>query len=129
MAGLPPTIPTAEPVVGGESDLPDLGRPLTHNEVFLCSGQPLAMASTNVKEIWYNWRQSRLFVTFLSGTFGYYDNVPLDLAVKFVETDSPGRFVDRYLKNNGQFPWHRVTQGTTKNPKPQRVTLKDKHWP
>jgi hypothetical protein len=126
-------IPTAVPVdESGVPDIPELhGRTPTHNEAFAISGQPLSTFSTNVEEFWWNWREKRLFVRFLGGTFGYYDNVPLSLVVKFIETSSHGRFVHKYLAYNPQFPWtaiERPTPGTARK-KPQVGRLVDKRWP
>jgi hypothetical protein len=94
-------VPTAAPYdARGVSHFPELAtRPPTHNESVLLAGEPIAMASTNVKEIWFNGDPSlnpvgtgRLFCAFLDDSLYAFDRVPLAVAVGFIETDSPGRY-------------------------------------
>lgn len=74
--------------------------PLTHNEEFLVEGGVLAAASTNVEEIGpYDPDSKTLRVRFKDGSLYDYYGVPLDVAVAFIETDSPGRFVWSYLRD------------------------------
>ena len=117
-------IPTAVPVDdGGNPDIPELGgRAPTHNEAFLISGGVVTTGSTNVKEFWWNWENARLFVRFLSGDLGYYEDVPLDVAVEFIETMSPGRFVHYQLKTT--YNWHKLERGPRKGDKGWRARPK-----
>jgi hypothetical protein len=125
------SVPQAFPVDdSGHPTIPELhGRTPTHNEAFLIGGGVVTAASSNVKEFWWHWQSRRLFVEFLNGTLGYYNGVSLSTAVKFIETDSPGRFVHNYLKDNPAYPWTRIVRGTKKNPARQVVRLKSGRIP
>lgn len=125
-------VPTAVPVGDAGSPLiPELaGRSPTHNESQLLSGDPIKAASSNVEEFWWVWNGPTgtgqtynpvLFVRFLSGDMGYYRGVPLSVAVAFIETDSPGRFVWRSLRD--VYPWVRLKAGTGERKPPQVVRL------
>lgn len=115
-------IPSAVPTDGnGNSLIPELrGRNPTHNEALIISGEPIAMASTNVSEIWWAWEQRRLFVEFLDGSLYAYEGVGLDTVRDMVETASPGRYVWNYLRD--RFPYRRLQKGTQKRP-PQVIRL------
>lgn len=90
----------------GKSLIPELvGRDPTHNEKFLISGEALATASTNVQEFWWKWGANgeydpKLFVRFLDDSLYVYHGVDLTTAVGFIDTDSPGRFVWRRLRDH-----------------------------
>ena len=126
-------VPTAAPVTSrGAPAIPELaGRSPTHNESQLLSGEPIKAASTNVAEFWWKWDgpngdgqtyRPALFVRFLSGHFGYYVNVPLSVAVAFIETDSPGRFVWNKLRD--VFTWvplHGGRSGSRRGPQVVRL--------
>lgn len=119
-------IPAGIPVDDqGNSLIPELaGRAPTHNESVLLSGESVAMASTNVGEIWYQWNGEKgptLWVRFLDGSLYRYWPVPLSVAVAFIETDSPGRFVWNRLR--GVFDYERVHGSTGPRKKPQVVRL------
>lgn len=92
-------IPTAVPVDdAGVSLVPELrGRSPTRTESEILSGEPIACGSTNVKEFFYVWQTRRLYVRFLSEALYYYADVPLSVAVAFLQTDSHGRFVHNFL--------------------------------
>lgn len=119
-------VPTAAPVgAAGEALIPELaGRTPTHNEQVLISGEPVAMASSNVGEIWWHWQARRLFVRFLDGSLYAYEGVGLAVAVGMVETDSPGRYVWNHLRD--RFPYRRLAQGTGPRKPPQVVRLINK---
>lgn len=104
-------VPTAAPVDDrGIALIPELaGRAPTHNESVILSGEPIATASTNVKEFWYMWQERRLFVRFLDQSLYVYRGVPLAVVVRFLETDSHGRFVHNYLTND--YPYDRLAKG------------------
>lgn len=93
-------IPAAVPVdAAGKVLIPELvARAPTHNESILISGDTITMGSTNVAEIWWNWRLPDLFVKFLNGSLYVYHQLPLLIAVGMVETASPGRFVWSVLR-------------------------------
>jgi hypothetical protein len=123
-------IPTAAPfTAAGVSHFPELAaRPPTNNESHLLSGQPIAMASSNVMEIRFDGSPAhsppgtgRLFVRFLSGHEGRYDAVPLAVAVAFVETDSPGRFVWNKLRDVYHYTPLRGGDGTRRPPQVVRL--------
>ncbi len=122
-AGVSVGTPTGVPLdAAGNSLIPELrGRAPTHNESEIISGEPIATGSTNVQEFWWNWENRRLFVRFLNGTLGYYANVPLSLAVAFLETSSHGRFVWNRLKDVSAYPWTRLEKGSGTRKKPQVV--------
>ena len=117
----------------GTSVIPELvDRPPTHNESVLISGIPVQMGSTNVQEIWWNWKGDdggyypRLFVRFLDGSLYVYNNCPLETAVGMVETMSPGRYVWNVLRvgwptDNGSAV--RLIKGGGGRRKPQVVRL------
>lgn len=86
------------------NDIPN-AVPLSHNEQFLVDGGVLAMASTNVEEMWFGCPhcanvepQETLFVRFKSGGIYQY-HCPLDVAIAFIETPSPGRYVWNELRD------------------------------
>lgn len=73
---------------------------LTHNEEFVASGGVLAAGSTNVEEVGpWDYKTQTLTVRFKSGSIYEYYDVPLDVVVRFVESDSPGRFVWSHLRD------------------------------
>jgi hypothetical protein len=112
-------VPTAVPVDDeGNPLIPELaGREPTHNERVMIAGTPVYVNSSWVSEFWWDWFKQELFVRFLSGAWGYYDYVPLSLAVASVETDSPGRYIHRYFYRNAAHPWHLLGEGTIKKPR------------
>lgn len=120
-------IPAGLPVDAlGNSLIPELrGRAPTHNESIIISGDTITMASTNVGEIWWNWRNQRLFVEFLDGSLYQYLDVPLSIVVKFIETASPGRYVWNVLRVGWPTPGkaHRLRKGNGVRRKPQVVRL------
>jgi hypothetical protein len=115
--------PTASPVdANGNSLIPELaGRQPTHNEQFLISGGTLAMASSNVKEFWWKWDSQRLFVRFLDDSLYAYEGVPLSVAVGFIETASPGRYVWNVLRD--VYPAKRLAAGSGHRARSQVVRL------
>jgi hypothetical protein len=90
----------------GNIIIPELvGRTPTYNESALIAGNPIAMASSNVDEMWWRWGHEdtydpRLFVRFLDGALYSYNgpDASLTLAGEFLETMSPGRFVWNVLR-------------------------------
>lgn len=84
---------------------------LSHNEQVLVDGEVIAMASSNVEEITYRVYGDRpdgaLYVRFKNGYCYKYDSVPLAVAVAFVESDSPGRFVWSHLRD--RYPTTRLS--------------------
>lgn len=90
----------------GNSLIPELAhRSPTHNESILIARMPVAMASSNVDEIWWNWGAGetydpKLFVRFLGGSLYSYNGplASLSVAVGMVETMSPGRYVWNVLR-------------------------------
>ncbi len=119
-------VPAGVPVdAAGNSLIPELaGRTPTHNESVLINGDTVAMASSNVNEIWWKWDERRLFVSFLDGSLYAYEGVSLAVAVGMIETDSPGRYVWNALRD--KYPYQRLTQGTGKHRPPQVVRLINK---
>lgn len=117
-----PDVPVGVPVdANGNALIPDLsGRAPTRNEAALIAGQEIHLGSTNVGAIWYAWEPRRLFVRFLDGSLYAYENVPLDVAVGMVETDSPGRYVWNVLRADA-YAYRCLAKGTRKNPKPQVI--------
>lgn len=136
--------PSAIPVDNqGNSLIPELAhRSPTHNESVLIARTPIAMASSNVDEIWWNWGHDgvydpKLFVRFLDGSLYSYNGpeASLSVAVGMVETMSPGRYVWNVLRTIWTVPDTRGTgpgtytllvKGTRKGRKPQVVRLVDK---
>lgn len=91
------------------------GKELTATERFLLEGRTLTTQSSNVEE--FTWRVTDparelgdLYVLFKpkegggEGGLYRYEGIPLDLAVRFVESDSPGRFVWHFLRE-GKRPY------------------------
>ena len=123
----PTQVPTGVPVDdNGVPLIPELAdRDPTRNELFLISGEPISMGSTNVQEIWWAWEQRRLFVRFLDGSLYAYEGVSLAVAAAMIETDSPGRFVWNKLRD--RYPYARLVKGSGgSRAKPQVVRLVNK---
>lgn len=118
---MPPLVPDAQSVVDdprwyvpsgvpvdayGVPLIPELvSRLPTHNESMLIAGAPIAMASSNVAEIWWKWGEGetydpKLFVRFLSGALYSYNgpDASLTVAADMIETMSPGRYVWNVLR-------------------------------
>lgn len=101
-----------------EEDVP-MALELTHNEQFLVDGGVLTAGSTNVEEIGpYDIDTKTLRVVFKSGGVYEYYGVPLEVAVAFIESDSPGRFV--WSKLRDIYAYAKVGE-TTKRPRPNVV--------
>lgn len=133
--------PAGIPVDGqGNSLIPELeNRSPTHNESVLIARTPVAMASTNVDEIWWNWGHDgvydpKLFVRFLDGSLYSYNGpkASLSVAVGMIETMSPGRYVWNVLRVLFPVPGARGTgpdtytpliKGARKSRRPQVVRL------
>ena len=103
----PWSITTAVPVdESGNRLIPELvGRDPNHNESILMAGTHIAMASSNVDEIWWSWGTGttyypQLFVKFLGGALYSYNGpkASLSVAVGMIETMSPGRYVWNVLR-------------------------------
>jgi hypothetical protein len=99
--------PSAIPLdQNGDSLIPELAnRNPTHNESVLIARTPIALSSSNVDEIWWNWGSEgvydpKLFVRFLGGSLYSYNGpkASLSVAVGMVETMSPGRYVWNVLR-------------------------------
>jgi hypothetical protein len=108
-----PYIPTGTPVDDdGTPLIPELGgRTPSHNEQVLISGSEVHLGSTNVKSIWWNWKEKRLFVRFLDGSLYAYEGISLDVARGMLETDSPGRYVWNTLRAGG-YSYRRLEGGS-----------------
>lgn len=152
----PAYIPTGTPVPNSAGDyltpsgvpvdqngrilIPELTqRSPTHNESVMLAGDEVAMASTNVSDIWFRWGHGevydpKLFTRFLDGSLYVYHGPPVSLsvAVAMVETSSPGRFVWNVLRilypvpsayGSGPGRYECLVKGTKKKPKPQIVRL------
>lgn len=87
---------------------PPAAEELSPTEQFLADGNVLAMASTNVDEISWDYKTRTLYVRFLSGGLYAYSDVPIEVAVAFVNTDSPGRFVWNRLRD--VYPYKKLGQ-------------------
>ncbi len=115
-------VPTAVPTDSADKpDIPELeGRKPTHNEEVAIAGQPVYVGSTNVSNVWWNWKAKRLFVRFLDGSLYSYEDVPLPVATGMIQSDSPGRYVWNVLRADG-YDYHRLSKGAGGKRKPQVI--------
>ena len=102
----------------GNSLIPELANRFpTHNEGILIAGMTVTMASTNVAQIWWRWKNAAgeydpaLFVRFLDGSLYSYNGpeATLSLALGMVETASPGRYVWNVLRQIWPVPGSKGT--------------------
>jgi hypothetical protein len=66
-----------------------------------------AFASTNLAALGYNAEKKILAVQFKSGAIYHYADIPLKLALGFLQTDSVGRYYATQIK--GKYPGQRMT--------------------
>lgn len=65
---------------------------LSHNEQVIASGQKIAMASSWIENVWWDWRTKTAYMETKEGSVYAYVGVPIDTVVRWVEYGSPGRF-------------------------------------
>ncbi len=70
---------------------PPMVEELSHNEQILASGAKVALASSWQENLWFDWRTITTFLETKSGGIYAY-KCAIEVAVKWVEASSPGRY-------------------------------------
>jgi KTSC domain len=86
-------------------------------------GEEIHVGSTNVASFRFDVKTSTLYVRFLNGSLYEYLEVPIEVAYKAIDTDSPGRFVWNSLRD--VYLYKQLEPATKRRPKAQVIRVLD----